>query len=86
MTDPNAAPESLELQLLREIRDEMRAERAETRRQIAALRYDLNAVNAAQVQLGLAMGLDVIVPMPRPSPPPGPRDSWATPDLHDNGR
>ena len=84
MSDPNAAPKSLELQLLREIRDEMRAERAETRRQIAALRYDLNAVSAAQVQLGLAMGLEIIIPAGRPTP--APVDSWAAPNTSDTAR
>lgn len=84
MSDPNCAPESLELTMLREIRDEMREERAETRRQIAALRCDLNAVSAAQVQLGLAMGLDVIIPAGRPTP--APIDPWAAPNTSDTAR
>ena len=79
--DPNAAPESLELQLLREIRDEMREEREETRQAIRALRADLNAVSAAQVQLGLAMGLDIVIPQPQHTPAPSATPSWADPDI-----
>jgi len=83
VTHPNACAESLELTLLREIRDEMREEREETRQAIRALRADLNGVIAAQQQIGLAMGLEIVITAPKPTPPPiqDPRASWAHPDM-----
>ena len=68
MTGPNAAPESLELQLLREIQAEMR-------RRLHCIEEEIRGVVHEQQRLGLALGLA------RPTPPPGPHDSWATPDM-----
>jgi hypothetical protein len=67
VTHPSAAPESLELRLLREIRDEMH-------RRLHAIEDELRLVVHEQQRLGVALGLA------RPTPPP-PGDSWATPDI-----
>jgi hypothetical protein len=82
VTSPNACPESLELQLLREIRDEMREEREETRRQLRALRCAVDVVVAVQRELATAQGFDLIIPAAKPTPlPDDPRASWAHPDM-----
>ena len=86
MTHPNACPESLELALLREIRDEMREEREETRRQLRALRCAVDVVVAVQRELAAAQGLELISSVARPSPLPStaprtPGESWAAPDM-----
>ena len=56
MKSPNATPESLELQLLREIQSEIKSAREETRQTLLSLRTDLNVVIAAQRELATALG------------------------------
>ena len=78
--NPNEAPVSAELQLLREIRTEMQAAREETRQTLRSLRTDLNVVIAAQRELATALGFELIAPA-RHTPMPRPHDSWATPAM-----
>ena len=74
MTSPNAAPESLELQLLREIREEMR-------RRLHAIEEELRIVVHEQQRLGVAFGLARQTPAPLRAV----SDSWL-PDHGDQGR
>jgi hypothetical protein len=75
MTHPNAAPESLELQLLREIRDEMRE-------RLHAVEEELRLVVHEQQRLGTILG--TLVAVQRPSLR-AVSDSWV-PDHGDGGR
>lgn len=83
MNHPSAAPESLELQLLRE----MIAEFRELKREVVRMRSEFASVIDAQQQLGLAMGIPIVIARRGgpPTPPPTLRavnESWAPPQDH----
>ena len=69
MSTVSGSSDSLELQLLHEIREEMR-------QRLHVIEEELRLVVHEQRRLGLALGLSTPTPIPR-----SPRDSWATPDM-----
>lgn len=80
MSGPGEAPESLELQLLREIQREMRRRLDAIEKRQVKTEAALSLVIHEQRRLGLSMGLAPVTPIPR-----APSDSWV-PDHGDGGR
>ena len=75
--DPHAAPESLELQLLREIQREMRRRFDAIERRLGKAEAAQGLIINEQRRLGLSLGLAPITPLPRAV-----GDSWAPPPDH----